>query len=109
MADPIKWEPIEALPIFDKAAVTKPAPDELRFTPTNLAEVYRFVFANLGYSAEEVVEIGTDVLFNIPLLPTKKAWEIAAAVYFIGVLDGIRIQQAQDAIDRAPTEKGRLM
>jgi hypothetical protein len=103
------WDPIEGLPIFDLAAVNKPGQEELHFSvPKNLAELFRFVYGNLRYSQDDVKDIGVKVLLNIPLQPTAPVWLLAAAVYVIGVMDGIRMQMTQAELDRATVKEGKI-
>jgi transcription initiation factor TFIIIB Brf1 subunit/transcription initiation factor TFIIB len=104
------WEPIPYLPIFEREARL---PSSRKFEspaePLVTSDLYRFAYANCGFTREEVHRIGEYVLANLAHWSKHPVSACAAQIYLLGMLDGCRISRAQIEIDRERVEDGKVM
>lgn len=102
--------PLPELPIYEPAAREGAGTFEERFRSQLTVEtLFRFVYGNLGYTEADAQQVADCVLQNVPLQPNLPVWMMAALLYFLGVLDGVRLEHAQAELDAQRVRNGRVM
>lgn len=104
-----EWPPIEGLPVFEADARDKAGKaDEHLAVSLTVHELYRFVYGNCGYTRDDVQKIAAFVLANLPNWSNHPVWSVAAQIYFLGMMDGCRMSQAQNELDADRVQKGKV-
>jgi hypothetical protein len=96
------YEPLPDFPVYDR--------HYLEFQPRGwkVSEITRFAMANLRLSAERLTVEGKVILQNLQGLSDLPVHYAYALIYYQGLMDGLRLAEAQAARDQAAAAPGRV-
>lgn len=105
------WAPLPELPIFEDSVKAKISGEwEERFREgIKTEDLYRMAYGNLGMTREEVQRTATIAMMNLVAGAGGPVWTAFANIYFVGVMDALRLCRAQAELDASRVQDGKVM